>query len=172
LNQDFSGALGLSMNFDANVINVEAPNMLSSKNTNKVFLAGAEKFLSNEPVAYVTLKTDSKYLTLSNVSVNDEEQVSRKYSLNNEEVTSLSVSTITNPVEKNNANFVVNIPEAGEYTLAIYDVLGNQVAVVASGNFQIGSQVINFNANALNTGAYFYKLVGQNGIATGKMIVK
>jgi hypothetical protein len=172
LTKDISGALGLSASFDAEVINVDAPNMLAANNSSKVFLAGCEDYTSNVPVAYVTLKTNSKYLTMSNISVNDEEQISKKYALNNEEISGISVATITNPVEKNNANFVVNVPEAGDYTLTVYDILGNVVSVVANGSFEIGTKVINFNANSLTSGTYIYKFAGIGGIATGKMIVK
>ncbi|OGU60659.1 MAG: hypothetical protein A2X64_08000 [Ignavibacteria bacterium GWF2_33_9] len=171
LNQDADAAVGVSVKFDAQIIAVDG-NMMATHTSNKVFLAGADEYKSNEPVAYITLRTDSKYLTLSDITVNDVKQISKKYSLNNEEITSLSVATITNPVEKNNANFVVNVPVEGNYTLSVYDVLGNQIAIVANGNFGIGSHVINFDATSLNSGAYFFKFEGENGIATGKMIVK
>lgn len=172
LTRDFSGAVGLSMEFDAEVISVDAPNMIASNNSSKVFLAGGESYLSNESIAYVTLKTGSKFLTMSNISVNDQEQISKKYALNSEEISGISVATITNPVESNNANFVVNVPEAGNYTLTVYDILGNVVAIAANGSFDIGTKVINFNAIGLTTGTYIYKFEGQGGIATGKMIVK
>jgi hypothetical protein len=171
LNQDFDGALGVRMSFNAEVADVES-NLMKVNSANSVYLAGSDEFKSSEPVAYVTLKSDAKFLTMSEISVNDEARVSSKYALNSGEVTGLSVGTITNPVEKNNVNFYVSIPEAGNYTLTVFDVLGNQIAVVANGEYEVGTKVINFNANGLNSGAYFFKFEGATGIATGKMIVK
>lgn len=172
LTKNISGAVGASMEFNAQVIGVEAPNMMASNSANKVFLAGCEDFTSNSPIAYVTLKTDAKYLTMSNISVNDNEQVSKKYALNNEDVSGISVSTVNNPIDNNNAQFVINLPEEGIYTLTVYDMLGNIVSVVANSSFDAGTKVINFNTSALTTGAYIYKLEGASGIATGKMIIK
>ncbi|HRQ54082.1 MAG TPA: T9SS type A sorting domain-containing protein, partial [Ignavibacteriaceae bacterium] len=55
--------------------------------------------------------------------------------------------------------------------LRIYDVLGNEVAALVNENKSAGNYVVEFNANDLSSGVYFYKLnVGNKG-STKKMIL-
>src|SRR5690606_6292244 len=50
------------------------------------------------------------------------------------------------------------IPELAKVTLKIYDVLGNEVAVVVDDFLQPGNYSVEFIANNLSSGVYFYKL--------------
>ena len=43
-------------------------------------------------------------------------------------------------------------------TLKVYDVLGNEVATLVDEYKSVGKYEANFNANALTSGIYFYKL--------------
>jgi flagellar hook assembly protein FlgD len=61
-------------------------------------------------------------------------------------------------------------------TLRIFDVLGQEVMTVLSGNLSAGSHKIQFNANGLNSGVYFYQIDatgvdGKNFSAVRKMIL-
>lgn len=172
LTKDASGSLGISMKFDAEVISVEAPDMMTSNTSNKIFLAGYSNFRSNEPVAYVTLRTKSNEINVTNISLNDVQKVSQKYTVKSEEISGMSVSTVTNPIVSNTATFVVTVPETGNYKLTVYDIFGNEVAVVSNTEYSVGSSVIDWNTSALSAGAYIFKLEGNGKVATGKMIVK
>jgi len=56
-------------------------------------------------------------------------------------------------------------------TLKVYDVLGNQVAVLVNEKQPAGSYEIEFDASNLSSGIYFYKLVSGSFIDTKKMIL-
>jgi hypothetical protein len=43
-------------------------------------------------------------------------------------------------------------------TLTVFDVLGQEVTNLISGNLAAGSHEINFNASNLNSGVYFYRI--------------
>ncbi len=51
-----------------------------------------------------------------------------------------------------------NIPEAGNVSLKVYNLLGQQVRTLLSGLMQAGTHTINFDASGLHSGLYFYKL--------------
>ncbi|MFI5203556.1 MAG: LamG-like jellyroll fold domain-containing protein [Flavobacteriales bacterium] len=56
--------------------------------------------------------------------------------------------------------------DAGEYTITIFSVLGNEVY-----SNQLKNRLV-LNANALGKGTYFYSLIGDNGITySGKLVV-
>ena len=50
-------------------------------------------------------------------------------------------------------------------SLKVFDVLGQEVATLLNGNFVAGSHTVNFNASALNSGVYMYRIeaTGNNG---------
>lgn len=58
------------------------------------------------------------------------------------------------------------MPAADFVLLKVYDILGNEVAVLVSGNQNAGSYSVDFNFNSLNSsvlssGIYFYKLTAR-----------
>ncbi|MHB8906150.1 MAG: T9SS type A sorting domain-containing protein, partial [Melioribacteraceae bacterium] len=59
----------------------------------------------------------------------------------------------------------------GNVSLKIYDILGNQVATLITGYQNAGSYKINFDASALASGIYFYKLQTSNLIQVKKMML-
>jgi len=56
-------------------------------------------------------------------------------------------------------------------TLKVYDVLGKEVATLVDEYRIAGSYEINFNANSLSSGIYFYKLTAGSFVETKKMIL-
>jgi hypothetical protein len=64
-----------------------------------------------------------------------------------------------------------NIAEQGQVKLAVYDMLGEVVAVLLNENIEPGSHQINFDASALPSGAYFYKLQQGNSVLVKKMLL-
>lgn len=60
-----------------------------------------------------------------------------------------------NPV----TNIRFNIPQAGFVKLVIYDVLGNEVQILVNEQLSQGTYKTDFDASALPSGVYYYKLV-------------
>jgi Secretion system C-terminal sorting domain len=64
-----------------------------------------------------------------------------------------------------------NISRTGFTTLTVYNVLGEKVATLISGNLQAGYHVVNFNASNLSSGIYLYRLESGNSNSVKKMIL-
>jgi len=62
-------------------------------------------------------------------------------------------------------------PLGSHQTLKIYDVMGNEVAALVDEYKPAGSYEVEFNAEGLSTGIYFYKLNAGEFTETKKMIL-
>ncbi|MBM3325068.1 MAG: T9SS type A sorting domain-containing protein, partial [Calditrichaeota bacterium] len=63
------------------------------------------------------------------------------------------------------------VPLAGKVKLAVYDVLGREVAVLVDGMQMSGTQSVIFNGSNLASGVYFVRLSGTWGATTHKMLL-
>jgi len=63
------------------------------------------------------------------------------------------------------------IAEAGDISLDVYDITGNQIASLVNGYRNAGSYSVEFSAGHLSTGVYFYRLQAGNWIDTKKMLI-
>ena len=72
-----------------------------------------------------------------------------------------------NPTTK--INF--SLPEAGNYTLKVFDILGREVALLHSGELTAGTHQAVFDASRLSSGVYFYSLTGDNVHLVKKMLL-
>jgi hypothetical protein len=68
-------------------------------------------------------------------------------------------------------NIKYNIPESGIVKLAIYNTLGEEVAVLVDGMVQAGFYEVTFDASSLPSGAYFYRLQSDNLNQVKKMLL-
>jgi hypothetical protein len=64
-----------------------------------------------------------------------------------------------------------SIPEDGFVKLAVYNMLGEQVATLVNAQQKSGRYEINFNASNLASGIYLYRLEAQNYLSIKKMIL-
>lgn len=64
-----------------------------------------------------------------------------------------------------------NLPAREFVTLKIFNVLGNEVAILINDNLEAGLHEIPFNASGLNSGVYFYVISTKNFSSTRKMIL-
>ena len=64
-------------------------------------------------------------------------------------------------------SFFLNKSE--KITLVVYDIIGNQVAVLADGVYNEGYNEVVFNANNLSSGLYIYKLQTESDSVVKKM---
>ncbi len=63
------------------------------------------------------------------------------------------------------------VPEAGQVNLVVYNLIGEQVAVLVNGVVTSGQHEVTFNAKSLPSGAYFYKLQSGNSVTIKKMLL-
>jgi len=66
---------------------------------------------------------------------------------------------------------VYQIPERGNVSLKVYDMLGKEVTTLVEEYRDKGRYEINFDAGNLASGIYIYQLRANNYIATKKMIL-
>ncbi|HEY9165687.1 MAG TPA: T9SS type A sorting domain-containing protein [Candidatus Kryptonia bacterium] len=64
-----------------------------------------------------------------------------------------------------------NLQKAGHVTLKVYDVLGREVATLFDGFKTAGSHTTSFDASALASGVYFYRIVAGQFVSTKKMLL-
>lgn len=64
-----------------------------------------------------------------------------------------------------------SLPEAGNVSLSIYNVLGQEVARVVDQELKAGSYNYNFDASSLASGIYVYQLSTQNFVTSKKMLL-
>ncbi len=72
-----------------------------------------------------------------------------------------------NPVTK----ISYQLPQAGNVKLTIFDFLGREVSTLVNEYKQAGYYDANFNASALSSGTYFYRIEANNFTSTKKMMV-
>ncbi len=65
----------------------------------------------------------------------------------------------------------VNLPDAAELTVAVYNVTGQQVATLAQGQFDAGSHTLTFDASELSAGVYFVHANANTWTATQKVVL-
>ena len=75
-----------------------------------------------------------------------------------------------NPFNPNTV-IVYHLPIIGAVTLKVFDILGNEVALLVDEYKPAGSYEVEFNASGLSSGIYFYKLHSGSFIETKKMIL-
>ncbi|MBU1937310.1 T9SS type A sorting domain-containing protein [bacterium] len=66
-----------------------------------------------------------------------------------------------------------SIPMAGKVTLVVYDIIGREVTLLVNNHQNAGSYSVNWNATALPSGIYFYRLsVGSQSITNRMLLIK
>ncbi len=72
-----------------------------------------------------------------------------------------------NPSTKINFNLAVD----SKVSLKVFDVLGEEVAILINSNLVAGSHNVDFSATNINSGVYFYKLQAGEFVETKKMVL-
>ena len=68
-----------------------------------------------------------------------------------------------------NINF--DLPKSGEVQLTVFNSMGQEIKSLVSGFKAAGSYKVDFDASALPSGTYFYKLTTSDFVSTKKMIL-
>ena len=177
INNNHFGPLSVSFEVNASVngVRTELNNefQMTDHGTNSVFFAAsAEKFNSNEAVFYVELSDINGDLTLENIRVNDK-QVGTITEAS--DAASANLVVTPNPFMNGVSTYSVNVPQEGNYTLSVYDAVGNKVSEIYSGNINSSTtNVLELNdayGNELNSGVYFIKLEGKGVNEVEKVII-
>ncbi len=80
------------------------------------------------------------------------------------------LTSYPNPVQRQ-GTLEYTLPEAGEVSLKVYDVLGRRVATLAEGRKQAGRHEVSIRAGDLPSGAYFGRLEAGGETRTQKITV-
>jgi hypothetical protein len=68
-------------------------------------------------------------------------------------------------------NIKYSIVDKGFVSLKVYDVLGNEVSTLVNEEKLTGKHEVDFNANGLTSGVYYYKIQAGNYFETKKMVL-
>ena len=70
-----------------------------------------------------------------------------------------------------NTTIRFSVPEKANVTLKIYNTIGQEVASLLNGEITAGNHEVDFNASALSSGVYFYRIQSSSFTSTKKMIL-
>lgn len=182
LNGDFNGPLSAKFEINGRILDVvknetENNQMLVVSSENRVVLSAQGDFESNNPIMVLKIATDAKEITFNNVRFNDKtvSDLNVVSSVENNDVVN-NIITFTPNVITNNAFINVNITNDGYYELAIYDLQGNVVSIIANEEMKAGNYLLNWDTkdmsgHTVSNGMYVYRLNGAGINAAGKVIV-
>ena len=105
------------------------------------------------------LDTDGKYAFSNVISI--EVNLPLKYILN---------QNYPNPFNPG-TNILYSIPRSSNVILSVYDMLGNLITNLVNENQEAGNYLVNFNADELSSGIYYYKLQAGDFVAVKKMLL-
>ena len=93
-----------------------------------------------------------------------------KDDINSEPVSFILYQNYPNPFNSTTTIKYI-IPNSGDVSLKVFDLLGNEVAILIDGYQESGSYEISFNADNLSSGIYFYQLKTGSFVETKKMLL-
>ncbi|UCC12692.1 MAG: C10 family peptidase [candidate division WOR-3 bacterium] len=82
----------------------------------------------------------------------------------------LSLGVVSNPV-RSDLNLCMTLQQASHVNLALYDVTGRRVSILADRNFSAGSHRLYWNADRLAAGVYIVGVKSTQGTVSEKIIV-
>jgi hypothetical protein len=127
---------------------------------------GVGSYTGNNPSPQVTMSNilieNAVWDTIAPIGViNNQQEIPVVYSLNQNYPNPFNPST----------NIKYGLPHDGQVSLTVYDVLGNEIAVLVNGYKRAGYYEESFNASNLASGIYFYKITSGDFTDIKKMIL-
>ena len=153
LNGVINGPLSFKFDVNGKVTEVTADNhdgnlLTADFENNIAALAGSGSFKQDVPVAFVTVTTDKPELLLSNIRFNGNETGRQTIYLTGVEESDnngeLLLQNQPNPFT-NSTRIFVNVVAEGQYSLVVYDVLGNKVKTIFNGTLRNGQTMFEWN---------------------------
>jgi len=93
--------------------------------------------------------------------INTSNEIPTVYSLSNNYPNPFNPST----------NIKFGIPKDGFVSMKVYDITGREVSNLISQQMKAGQYEVNFNASAISSGVYFYRLNVNNFTGTKSMVI-
>lgn len=115
----------------------------------------------SEEAVPVTYQRDALWLADLELKAVSEEQP---------EVAEIEVSNFPNPFNSV-TTIAYSISEAVDVEVQVMDILGRIVATLVSGERESGAHRVDFDASALASGLYFYRVRAGQSLHTGRMVV-
>lgn len=84
---------------------------------------------------------------------------------------SLTASAYPNPFSTN-TTISFTLPEDGETSLKVYNIMGKEIATLANEELSQGQHRLTFNAAGQSSGIYVYRLTYQGQSITGKIVLR
>lgn len=177
INGYLNGPLGIKFDINAEVIEVSGANSDWSNST--VVVSDYGEFDSSEPICYVTFRASNSEINVVNIRFNDNPSEPIAVKLSGIETLDgdgdVLLQNTPNPFSVSTL-ISLNIREEGYYTLAIYDLLGNRIKTLSSGNMLPGPYSFTWDGsddsgNKVNGGVYMYRLFGDNVTLMKKLVL-
>lgn len=178
LNGKTEAGVSAKFNFDAEVEDVEVLgngeyNLYDVHEGNVVIVTDGN-YTSDEPVAYIHFATDKELINVEGIRLNDVDLNNKSIKVNTEsDVDAINASP--NPFSSS-TRITMNIPESGNYTVIVYDALGNPVKVLTDGELNVGPYSIDWDGTDMRNmpvenGVYIYQLTGSNTSESAKVVL-
>jgi hypothetical protein len=162
---------------NANVLNVETINnsVVAAFDNNRVAIVGNGSFEFDKPVAYVTVQSTNAIAVAKNVNFNDTEVPSITIELASQLQNAFGVYNSPNPFSQS-TNVSVSIENAGNYSVGVYDQLGNKLTTLRQGWMTPGVYNLEWNGTnqsgaSLSNGMYFVRVDGDRNTASRSVIL-
>jgi len=139
---------------------VVAVNNSTSSNPFTLTAPGPGTYTVNAGFKKPNLRWDTKSVTVSTTSVTEKDQPAQ-FALE---------QNYPNPFNPD-SDIRYQISEFKMVRLAVYDLLGREVAVLVNGNRAVGSYEVKFDATGLPSGVYLYRLTAGTLVLTRKMML-
>lgn len=143
---------------------------------NRVVFSDAGEFDGDNPIFTIEVATEDDVLELSDIRFNDMDKQDRSIRLITETADDSEIlSSWPNPF-RTNTSITLNVPNDGNYILAVYDMAGNRVKTIANGNLAAGQIDLDWNGTndiglPVQSGVYVIRLVSDNVSVSEKVIL-
>lgn len=161
---------------DVQVMEVENSNLSVDFDKSRVVLMGAGEFDNTQPIMIVNFETANNNLKVRGIRFNDNQLSEENINLTSveENNSNLSVNSYPNPFSKNTV-LTVNLKNAGYYNVEVFDVLGNKVNNLHSGNLNASVHTFDWNGTnnagtTVDAGVYIFKVTSENFVLTHKVV--
>jgi hypothetical protein len=167
-----------------NSSNPDLYSWLSYGQIDTLYDSGGDGAVSIFGTETINIQADEEFVFWVGISLGDDEfemisnmnLAEAKYSV----ITDVNEHTLSLPTEYNlgqnfpnpfnpSTNIQFSVPKTEYVSIKVYDIIGNEVATLINQEVRPGNHQVQFNANKLSSGIYFYQLITGSYSETKKM---